>query len=281
MSDTFTAKAEESLHKVIEAFRLGEIAERCALATFPCPDIPAAAWSLNNRWLALIQSGEADCRGFRQWEEAGRKVRKGARAVYIFRPRVKKTGEGDDEKIVCTGFSPLAVFAVSSTEGEPLTYEAPSIPELPLMNVALAWGVQIKAQPFTKRFYGTFDGARKTITLCSPEVGVFLHELCHAAHSKIKGPLKGGQDPMQEIVAELGAEVLRRLLGSEKDTSGLSYAYIESYAVRMKQSILTACLKALRETADVVALILKVASELDTETPRQDWAREEEACVIT
>ena len=281
MSDTFTAKAEESLHKVIEAFRKGEIAERCALATFPCPDIPAAAWSLNNRWLALIQSGEADCRGFRQWEEVGRKVRKGARAVYIFRPRVKKLDENGEEKTVCTGFSPLAVFAAASTEGEPLPYESPSIPELPLMNVAVAWGLQITAQPFTKRFSGSFDGARKTITLCSPDLGVFLHELCHAAHSKIKAPLKGGQDPMQEIVAELGAEVLRRLLGSEKDTSGLSYAYIETYAAKMKLTLLTACLKVLRETASVVALILKVASELDIETPRQDWAREEEKSLIT
>jgi len=281
MNQTFTTKAEESLNKVIDAFQKGEVAERCALATFPMPNIPACEWTLHNRWLALIQGGEVDCRGFRQWQEAGRNVKKGARAVYIFRPWTKKVkDEGEDrEKVVCVGFSPIPVFAASATEGEPLDYEEIKPPDIPLMKVAEAWGLRVSAQPFTERYYGYFSGREKAIVLCSPDVSVFLHELCHAAHARLNGGLKGGQDPIQEIVAELGAEVLRRILGSEKDTSGHSYSYIESYASKMKVSTLNACLKVLRETAEVVGLILESAASLTGERTTLNISQEEELCV--
>ncbi len=64
---------------------------------------------------------------------------------------------------------------------------------------------------------------------------------------------------MREIVAELGAEVLRRILGSDKDTSGNSYAYIEHYAKEKGKTVLDACLSVLQETAKVVGLILETA----------------------
>ncbi len=266
MKSNFTVKAEKSLNLVIEAFRNGEIAERCALATYPMPNIPAGEWSLSNRWLCILQSGQVDCRGFRQWQEVGRQVKKGSRAVYIFRPWTKKVEDesNGEEHTVCVGFSPIPVFPASATEGEPLEYMDIQPPDVPLMNVADAWGLTVSAQPFSERYYGYFSGREKAIVLCSPDVSVFLHELCHASHARLRNGLKGGQDPIQEIVAELGSEVLRRILGSETDTSGNCYAYIQAYAKRMKSSVLTACLKVLRETAEVVGLILETAAMLNT-----------------
>ncbi len=265
MKTGYTERAEASLNLVIEAFRNGEIAERCALATYPMPEIPACEWSLHNRWLALIQSGQVDCRGFRQWQEVGRQVKKGSRAVYIFRPWTKKVEDekSGEEHTVCVGFSPIPVFPASATEGDPLEYEGLRPPDVPLMKVAEAWGLTVLAQPFSERYYGYFSGQEKAIVLCSPDVSVFLHELCHASHARLRNGLKGGQDPIKEIVAELGSEVLRRILGSETDTSGNCYAYIEAYAKRMRSSVLTACLKVLRETAEVVGLILETAATLN------------------
>ena len=42
---------------------------------------------------------------------------------------------------------------------------------------------------------------------------VFFRGLVHADHKKVKGSLYGGQDPLQEIVADLFAQVLCRLFG--------------------------------------------------------------------
>ena len=47
-----------------------------------------------------------------------------------------------------------------------------------------------------------------------PEESVFFHELAHAAHEKVKGTLKAGQDPLQEVVAELSAQALCRMVGN-------------------------------------------------------------------
>jgi len=277
MSNRFTDKAEASLNKVIEAFRDGTIAEKCATATFPMPDIPASRWTIANRWLALAQSGEADCRGFRQWKAAGRSVRKGERSAYILRPMMAKgrakDGAGDDEEQRCVGFAPVAVFAASQTEGEPLEYEDVKVPDLPLLDVAEAWGIDVSAQPFLGKFLGRFQrrvtiastdiasiGAEEQrIILFSPDAEVFLHELTHASHSRVRGGLKPGQDPIQEIVAELGAEVLRRIVGADKDSSGNAYAYIERYAAEKELTVLDACLRVLHETAKVVGLILETA----------------------
>jgi len=278
MPSKFTEKAEASLNKVIEAFRDGTIAEKCATATFPMPDIPASRWTIANRWLALAQSGEADCRGFRQWKQAGRTVKKGSRAVFILRPNMVKAkaednppspgfgaaGVPDEPGMKCIGFAPVAVFAASNTEGEDLVYPGVEIPDLPLLDVAEAWGIDVMAQPFVGKFYGSFrrrmiDDGDQRIILCSPDAEVFYHEICHASHLKVRGDLKPGQDPIQEIVAELGSEVLRRIMGSDKDTSGNTFAYIERYAAEKELSVLDACLKVLHETAKVVGLILEAA----------------------
>lgn len=87
---------------------------------------------------------------------------------------------------------------------------------------------------------------------------VFFHELAHASHEKIKGNLKSGQDPFQEIVAELAATALCRLVGKDpSDILGNSYRYIESYAQKAKVPAISACLTVMTETEKVIKLILK------------------------
>ena len=65
---------------------------------------------------------------------------------------------------------------------------------------------------------------RKEIALATSEEKTFFHELSHAAHEKIKSGLKSGQDPFQEIVAELSAQALCHLVGKQANNSfGNSY----------------------------------------------------------
>jgi len=251
-------RAKEVLQVILEKFKSGDIPEAVALASYPIPDIPSSKWSFTNRILMFL-AGTGDARGFRQWKEANRWVRKGAKAIYILVPCfAKQTDEGTgEEKEILRYFKPSPVYMYEDTEGESLDYEQIGIPGLPLLDRAKEWGIAVKAVAGNYSFRGYYAPKRQEIILATPEEKTFFHELAHAGHEKIKGPLAGGQDPLQEIVAELSAQALCRLVGKqETDTIGNSYRYIEQYAGKIGLSPYSACLKVLGETGKVLNLIL-------------------------
>jgi len=245
------------LHEIIEKFRSGDIPEAIALSMFPIPNIPAAKWGLLNRTLMFL-AGTEDARGIKQWNAAKRRIKKGGRAFRILAPRFKKVEgkEGDEEKLVLSGFLLAPVFRVQDTEGEPLEYEAIQVPDLPLLEVAQAWGISVKAIPGNYRYLGYFSPGLKEIALASPEECVFFHELAHAGHNRIV-PLKSRQDWKQEIVAELTAAVLCRLVGKKAGNLGQHYRYIEKYAAKARKDVPQACLEVLSNAEKVLSLILK------------------------
>lgn len=251
-------RVKQVLNTILDKFKSGDIPEAVAMATFPAVNVPSGKWSFLNRTLMFL-SGTGDARGFRQWQEVKRKVRKGAKAIYILVPCFKKeiNEETGEEKNALRYFKATPVFTVEDTEGEKLDYELLEVPKLPLVERAREWGLSVKAVPSNYRYYGYYSSQRKEIALASPEEKVFFHELAHAGHERVKGNIKAGQDPFQEIVAELSAQALCRLTGHEADGSfGHSYRYIEGYAQKMKMTPHAACLKVLCETEKVLKLIL-------------------------
>ena len=256
-------KVKQVLNVILEKFKSGEIPEAIAMASFPIPDIPSSRWSFTNRTLMFL-AGTADARGFRQWKRANRWVKKGAKAIYILVPCFKKQidDETGDEKEVLRFFKTSPVFMYEDTEGESLDYENIELPRLPLLEKAKQWGISVKAIPGNYRFRGYYSPERHEIALATPEEKTFFHELAHASHEKIKGSLKNGQDPLQEIVAELSAQALCRLVGKQtNDTTGNSFRYIERYAEELSMTPHTACLKVLGETEKVLNLILNGAQD--------------------
>ena len=252
-------RVKNVLNIIVEKFKSGEIPEAVAMATFPVPDTPSARWSFTNRTLMFL-SGTADARGFQQWKQSNRWVKKGARAIYILVPCIKRETDEEtgEETETLRYFKASPVFAYEDTEGEPLAYEQAEVPELPLVEKARAWNISVKAVPGNYRYLGCYSSARREINLATPEEKVFFHELAHAAHEKLKGSLAAGQDPLQEIVAELSAQALCRLVGKRSsDTTGNSYHYIERYAGKLGLSPHAACLKVLGETEKVLNLVLK------------------------
>lgn len=251
-------RVRQTLSVIVEKFKSGDIPEAVAMASFPAANVPSGKWSFLNRTLMFL-SGTGDARGFRQWQEVNRKVKKGAKAIYILVPCFRKEidEETGEEKNALRYFKATPVFTVEDTEGKKLDYELLEVPELPLMERAREWGLSVKAMPGNYRFYGYYSSQRKEIALASPEEKVFFHELAHAGHERLNGHIKNGQDPFQEIVAELSAQALCRLTGKEADGSfGHSYRYIEGYAQKMKMTPHAACLKVLCETEKVLKLIL-------------------------
>jgi len=252
-------RVKKVLESIVETFKSGTIPEAVALASFPIPDIPSTKWSFLNRTIMYL-SGTVDARGFRQWKSAERYVKKGSKAIHILVPCFKKIedeGSGESAEVL-SFFKASPVFRCEDTDGKELDYQKLELPALPLMDRAQEWGIEVKAVPGNYRYRGYYSPTKNQIGMATTEEKTFFHELSHAGHDRIKGGLKKGQDPLQEIVAELSAQALCRMIGKQdKDTTGNSYQYIERYAGDMGISAHNACLRVLRETEKVITLILK------------------------
>ncbi|RJR18192.1 MAG: antirestriction protein [Nitrospiraceae bacterium] len=246
---------KEVLTAVIERFKDGSIPEAIALSTFPPANIPAKKWSLLNRTIMFI-NGSHDARGIKQWNAVNRKVKKGSKAIHILAPWMKKENDEEgNETETLRGFMAVPVFRVEDTEGDPLDYEQIAVSDLPLISKASEWGISVKAIPGDYRVYGYYSPKREEIAIASKDEVVFFHELAHAAHARIKGGLKSGQHWAQEIVAELSAVTLCKLIGKNSIYFGHSYRYIEEYARTAHLTALQGCLAVMADVEKVLNLI--------------------------
>ena len=75
-------KVKQTLQAILDQFKTGDIPKAVAISMFPIPDIPCSKWSLLNRTLVFL-SGTVDARGYRQWQQTNRFVKKGSKAIYI------------------------------------------------------------------------------------------------------------------------------------------------------------------------------------------------------
>jgi len=249
-------RVKSVLNSIVERFQSGDIPEAIAYSMFPFPDVPSVKWSLLNRTLMFL-SGTMDARGIRQFNKVNRYVKKGSKAFYILVPYIKKVEDNGDDKQVLIGFGTKAVFRVEDTDGEPLEYENIELPRFPLIDRAKSWGIDVRAIPGNYRYFGYYSTGRKEISLATQEECVFFHELSHCAHEILNNGLKPGQDPLQEVVAELSSHCLCRLVGKTGDKFlGSGYRYISRYAEKINLSPLSACSKVLNEVERVLHLIL-------------------------
>lgn len=256
-----TEKAEQALTRILEAFETGDVAPALAKAMLPRVDVPSTRWSLNNRMLAALQ-GTLDARGFRQWKEVGRHPKKGSRAFYILAPMVGKRkaagaemdAESEPETVVY-GFKAVPVFAMEDTDGEPVYPELLPNEPPPLTDVAERWGVRVDYLPGGGSAMGFYQPSRNRIGLSTHDDGTWFHELAHAAHARILGPLKPGQDWKQEVTAELTSAVLRHVYGSQENDGG-SYQYIRAYASEAGRDAHRACLAVLSDVQTILSAIL-------------------------
>jgi len=255
-----TENAQQVVKQLLDRFQSGDIAPLIQIATLKLTSetsIPATRWTICNQLLALLQTGEIDCRGFHQWEQIHRHVSRGAHAAYILAPIKIVEKEKGIEKIKLIGFKSIPVFPSGMTEGEPIPEPVSLAPVSlpPLYEVAQAWGIQINYIPFGGSAYGSFQNMTKTIRLATHEEKVFFHELAHAAHSQLE-TLKGGQDPRQETIAEFTACVLMEVYGLH-DTTGYTWQYIASY----NPDPIKAVMSALDTIDKVLGKILETANQ--------------------
>lgn len=261
-------RAEQALQTFLETLRSGKFPEVVAQTTIlsRASDAPSAKWSVGNQAL-MVAHNTMDARGYRQWQEVGRQVKKGAKAFYILRPNTRTFTEKDEatgeevKKTFVTGFGFTPVFRVEDTEGEPLpAYDPPTLP--PLVDVANALGVSVKYAPPAGMWRGYYRDDTAEIVLCSHDERTFFHELAHAAHYRLSenAATNNSCKVRKEIVAETAAAALCRLYGYEY---GRIHAdYLAHFADGDTQKALREVMRYIGEVRAVLDLILSTADNI-------------------
>ncbi len=268
----FFGKAAEAAAAIIKAFEdpnslPGPLA---TLFIKRQDNIPCRKWSWRNQLLVAL-AGHTDARGFRQWQEMNRFVKKGERAFQILAPILKTVRDGGtgEERQVVVGFKGVPVFGYSQTNGPPLPAGDPEaerwVESLPLVEVARSWGLSVEV------FEGDASGAlglyrrrgNKGIALGVKNLRTWAHEMIHAADDRLGHLTEFGQHWRSETVADLGGAVLLRILGHDEESDlGGVWTYIRAYSGRAKVEPVEACGRVLDRTCQAVALVLTTAEEL-------------------
>ena len=203
---------EESVRNLIQMFREQSFPEQIALTIIrrreddPLIKMPCQKYSLGNRLIMAFIGKTELCGTYRQWQEVGRQVRKGARAFGIFAPLTKtiidKDAAGKEtEKTILYGFKSIPVFPVESTDGEPLEkydYTPEILP--PFYDVCEKLGITVYWKPASRPAYGWYSPSTDSITMQSSDWAVFYHEASHSIRERIADTK---DIATEEIIAEL------------------------------------------------------------------------------
>lgn len=254
-------QADQVLDKLVKSFENPEFLQDAVIKTFLEPnDAPQNAYSRMNRILLAVQ-GAYDARGNGAWRKLNKFPFDWTKQVFIMMPRtIKIKGKNDeDDQTLTTGFFFKGLYDVKNTHGgAKIEYVKNPPKELPPLNdVAEKWGINIEYKVHPKA-WGSYDQTNNEIQLSTDNATTFFHELSHAAHKKIDGSLKGGQDPQQEAIAQLSAGVLSQMYGQKMDL--YTYDYIKNYAKDDHKKALQLISKVIKKTGEVLELILENTS---------------------
>ncbi len=266
----FYGKTQQVADDIVAAFEQGDIPKALAqVFIHKKEDRPCARWSWCNQLLVALH-GCTDARGIRQWNAVGRSVNKGEKAFAILAPRfiTKHNEETDEDDLELIGFISVPVFGYEQTHGQDLSDLNPELTtwcnNLPLREVAEEWGLTVGTYNGQGARYEGYYRQGQGIALGVKNLSTWTHELVHAADDKLRGGLKGGQHPEQEIVAELGAAVMLEIIGMPHQSDrGGCWQYIKTYADKAKIAPITAINRVLDRTCKAVSLILETAEAVN------------------
>ena len=257
-----TTQVNKILENLASDFGTKEFENTFALSYISAPSGPSEKWSRFNRFLMLLQ-GTNDARGYRQWQAVGRQVVKDSSAIHILAPRFvfqksKEDPTKKEKKMV--GFIGIPVFRVEDTEGDPLPkYEPKSTPNPDLLKLVENRGITVEWKNSMGGEGGYVSTKGDKMVLCSEDFMVLAHELVHL-YDGDTAKQKGGQDPIQETVAQLGACVLGQIYGH--DIKNETYTYISGYAEsRTPAEVGKMCIKVVTRVGNILERIIADASK--------------------
>ncbi|HZH59642.1 MAG TPA: ArdC family protein [Metabacillus sp.] len=219
-------------------------------------------YSINNTILIMTQRPNATMvQGFKGWQELGRHVKQGEKAIKILAPMFKKVEmdkidpitnkpvineKGDvikEKKDVLIGFRLVSVFDVSQTDGK----EIPSVRDFIaselkdeenisklyrdyFQHIKENYHYDIKEAPTEKGVGGYFDRKTDEIVISSnntkndaEKFRVLIHEFAHAQLHHTQSELKDLPRGHKEAQAESVAYIVSNYYGLETDDTSLGY----------------------------------------------------------
>ena len=212
-------------------------------------------YSNRNLRLILAQNPEArQVASFKQWKENfGRYVKKGEKALRIFKPMKKIKKDENNQPILdkngkpetVTFFGLVPVFDVSQTEGKEMPKAAEVKEQLTdldyanlyraLMAIAKENDVSVRFEEMENNKHGYYSVPENQIVLRSNEMNkaqiikTFLHEMAHAELHHADNPQK---ENLTRSTAELQAESVAYVVSSYYgiDTSEYSFNYLSGWS---------------------------------------------------
>ena len=212
-------------------------------------------YSNRNLRLILAQNPEArQVASFKQWKENfGRYVKKGEKALRIFKPMTKIKKDENNQPILdkngkpetVTFFGLVPVFDVSQTEGKEMPKAAEVKEQLTdldyanlyraLMAIAKENDVSVRFEVMENNKHGYYSVPENQIVLRSNEMNkaqiikTFLHEMAHAELHHADNPQK---ENLTRSTAELQAESVAYIVSSYYgiDTSEYSFNYLSGWS---------------------------------------------------
>ncbi|MEZ6054814.1 MAG: hypothetical protein R3C02_26160 [Planctomycetaceae bacterium] len=266
----FYGKAETAANSILRAFQSPSTLPAALAPVFiqRRDGAPCRAWSWSNQLLVALH-GHPDARGFRQWQQVNRFVRKGEKSFCILSPVIKTRETDAGEKVsFLLGFKGTSVFGLSQTDGEALPEPDPEllrwVESLPLVDVAHDWGLSVETYSGRPQAAnGWYHGGHRTIALGVRNLSTWCHELIHAADDRL-GELSAHEPKWRkETVAELGGAILLECLGQPTDADlGGCWEYVRAWCAHDSIEPVDACQKMLKRTCDAVSLLLETADQL-------------------
>lgn len=229
-SEGALALLEEGTRRLIDAAEYKQVLEfRARLHRY----------SARNCLLIALQCPAAKMvAGYHKWQQLGRQVRKGEKAITILAPILRR-GEGEADTLV--GFRTASVFDVSQTLGAPLpilepqmlTDDSPAIRDLlvRLEAVVTCRGLTLARADLEEAVNGFYAPKHHAIVLNAALpplqcLKTLVHELAHALLHGAPDPQ--GTRPQRELEAESCAFLVCHALGL--DTSRYSFPYLAHWA---------------------------------------------------
>lgn len=222
---------------------------------------PSDRWSILNQLIMLNTGKTTDARTYKQWNEVGRYVKKGAKAFQIIAPIVKKVKTDDDEEEArLIGFRGMSVFSVENTEGKEITIadytpKTVDINAEKLIRITEKLGCTVSYLPYGGKVLGTYNPSERKIILRSEDYDVLAHEVGHFLHDVTEG-INSVDRNTAEVIAELTSAVLCEMNGVH-GYERQSFYYIREYSrANDAKAVIKAINKVLSTVEKSIAVIL-------------------------
>jgi hypothetical protein len=202
--------------------------------------------------------------GFKTWNNLGRSIKAGSKAIKILAPFSKKIKKLDletseEKELSFTYFVPVSVFDISQTQGKEIVkldinLEGDNFKHSlnKLLKFCTSKSIQVEFKPLSENFYGYSAGGKIVLNSkqsTNTQVNTLVHEIAHELiHKSIEGKAFSKQE--KETQAESIAFVVCKAIGLQ--TKSPAYLALNQTTSKQIQANLKTIAKTSKEILEQI-----------------------------